>query len=292
MRIIGHLTEESAAATFGDYLYLQGIENEIEREKDGSFAVWILSEEHLDLAKGLLERFRGNPAGSEYQKASEQARRKLKQEEKAATAAQTRVFDSTRIWEAQATATPHLTIALIVISVVVFVVSKMGEDLPAIRSLLISEYQGGGLLEVRDGQIWRLFTPIFIHFGPVHILFNMLWMKDLGTMIERYRGSLYLGLLVLVIAVVSDVAQYAVSGPVFGGMSGVVYGLLGYIWMKGKFDPASGLFLHQTTVAMMIIWFFLCLSGVMGNIANTAHGVGLAAGVVWGFLSAQRARSA
>lgn len=298
MRIIGHLEEEHAAATFGDYLFVKGIENEIERQKDGSFAVWILSEEELDAARELLNRFRLNPAASEFQKASEDARRILKREEKEAAAAQGRVIDRSQIWQERAATTPHLTIALIVISVAVFVVSKMGEDTDVIRSLFITEYSatGGyirwhaGLTEIRSGQVWRVFTPMFIHFGLVHILFNMLWLKDLGAMIERYRGSFYFGLLVLVIAVVSNVAQYVVSAPNFGGMSGVVYGLLGYIWMKGKYDPASGLFLHQTTVAMMMIWFGLCLTGLMGPIANTVHGVGLAIGVAWGYLSARRAR--
>ena len=292
MRIIGHLEGERAAATFGDYLYVQGIENEIERENDGAFAVWILSEEQLDRAKEMLTGYRLNPASSEYQKASENARRKLARQEKEAAAAAPRVFDSDRIWQAATGAVPHVTIALIVISVVVFMVSKMGKDKEAILSLFITEFLRGGLPEIRGGQVWRLVTPMFIHFGAMHILFNMLWLKDLGAMIERCRGPFYFGLLVVVIAAISNVAQYAMSGPLFGGMSGVVYGLLGYVWMKGKFDPAAGLFFHPSTVAMMIIWFVLCLTGWLGPVANTAHGAGLAVGIVWGFLSARRSRSA
>ena len=142
-------------------------------------------------------------------------------------------------------------------------------------------------LEISQGQIWRLFTPMFIHFGIIHLLFNMLWLRNLGTMIEKRQNTWILVLLVLVIAAASNLGQYAVSGPRFGGMSGVVYGLLGYIWIRGKFDPFSGLFLHRQTVVMMIVWFFLCLSGVIGNIANTAHGVGLVLGIVWGFISAR-----
>jgi len=61
-------------------------------------------------------------------------------------------------------------------------------------------------------------------------------------------------------------------------MSGVVYGLLGYIWMKGKYDPGSGLALHKTTVAMMIGWYFLCLSGLVGHIANMAPYCGFSSG--------------
>ena len=94
------------------------------------------------------------------------------------------------------------------------------------------------------------------------------------------------------IAACSNVLQFYVEGsPLFGGMSGVVYGLLGYIWLRGKFDPGSGLYLHSSTVTMMIIWFFICLSGLLPfNVANTAHGVGLAMGMAWGYLSSLRHR--
>ena len=107
-----------------------------------------------------------------------------------------------------------------------------------------------GLPEVRRGQVWRLFTPMFLHFDILHILFNMLWLRDLGSMIEARKTSWLLLLLVLVIAGTSNVAQYLVSGPAFGGMSGVVYGLLGYIWMQGRFNPASRLSLQPQTVTV------------------------------------------
>jgi membrane associated rhomboid family serine protease len=73
-------------------------------------------------------------------------------------------------------------------------------------------------------------------------------------------------------------------------MSGVVYGLLGYIWMKGKYDPGSRLFLHKTTVAFMISWYFLCFTGMFGPIANGAHTAGLVIGVAWGFISSPKFR--
>ncbi|HWI58437.1 MAG TPA: rhomboid family intramembrane serine protease [Bacillota bacterium] len=73
-------------------------------------------------------------------------------------------------------------------------------------------------------------------------------------------------------------------------MSGVVYGLLGYIWMRSKFDAGSGLFLHSSTVTMMLIWLVACYTGLLGPIANTAHTVGLLLGMGWGYLSSLRSR--
>ena len=146
------------------------------------------------------------------------------------------------------------------------------------------------LSDIRSGEVWRLVTPIFIHFGFLHILFNMMWLRELGTAIEFRRGSLRFVLFVLAIAVSSNLGQYTVNrimeegGPNFGGMSGVVYGMFGYIWMKSHFDPASGFFIPRNLVIMMIGWFFLCMTGFVGPIANTAHAVGLCGGMLTGYL--------
>ena len=115
----------------------------------------------------------------------------------------------------------------------------------------------------------------------------MLWLKDLGYAIERRHGTLYFFLMILVVGVTSNLGQFLHKGPSFGGMSGVVFGLLGYIWIRSRFDPRSGLQITKHTVIFMMIWFFLCLSGRIGNIANTAHGVGLVVGMLWGFVSAK-----
>lgn len=131
---------------------------------------------------------------------------------------------------------------------------------------------------------------MFIHMTITHILFNMLWLRDLGSMIEARQSSLLLAVLVLVFAAGSNLAQYFVAGPGFGGMSGVVYALVGYIWIRGKLDPGSGLYLHPTTVTMSIIWFFACLFHLVGDVANTAHAAGLLMGMTWGWLSSIRHR--
>jgi GlpG protein len=191
-----------------------------------------------------------------------------------------------------------LTFVLIVISGVVAIYSKLGADPQTIMRLFMTDYTvsdrflawNNHLPEIMHGQVWRLITPIFIHYGALHILFNMLWLRDLGSMIEGRQSSWMLAALALVIAACSNLAQFWYGGPAFGGMSGVVYGLLGYIWMRGKFDPGSGLYLHPSTVTMMIIWFFACFTPIIPHVANGAHATGLIIGLAWGYLSSLRYR--
>lgn len=182
---------------------------------------------------------------------------------------------------------PVFTVTLIALSVVMTLMTGFGRSLDTLQFLLISDYNGYGLPEVMSGQLWRLITPIFIHFGVLHILFNMLWLWDLGGAVEYRQGSANLGLLVLVIGVAGNLAQYYFSGPMFGGMSGVVYGLLGYVWMQGRYNPRAGLFLHQQIVVMMLVWYAVCWTGLVGSVANMAHTMGLVVGVAWGYLAAQ-----
>lgn len=175
-----------------------------------------------------------------------------------------------------------VTLILIIISVVITLASSFGQNRQLLSLLFISEYIGGGMREVFHGQVWRLLTPIFMHFGPFHLLFNMLWLFDLGGMLERVQGSLRLVIVVLMIATVTNVAQYFWAGPDFGGMSGVTYGLLAYVWVQGRLNPRSGLGLHAYLVVMMLSWFVLCWTGVIGHVANMAHTLGIACGLVLG----------
>jgi GlpG protein len=184
-----------------------------------------------------------------------------------------------------------LTAVLIGLCVVVAIFSKLGKVDEVVEHFFITRGEAAGtgvmLPEIAQGQVWRLLTPIFLHFGIMHLVFNLLWLKDLGTIIERLASTRLLFGLVLVSGVLSNIGQFEFAGPFFGGMSGVVYALLGFVWMKSRFDPASGFHLEKQTVIMMIGWFFLCMTGAVGNVANFAHGFGLGIGMIWGFVSAK-----
>ena len=113
----------------------------------------------------------------------------------------------------------------------------------------------------------------------------MWWLKDLGTAIERIHSSVYLAIFVVLTGVLSNTAQYFVSGPNFGGMSGVVYALFGFFWIRGRLDAGYPFKLQQQTVLFMMGWYVLCFTGLMGPVANAAHTGGLITGALWGFLS-------
>jgi len=139
-----------------------------------------------------------------------------------------------------------------------------------------------------DGQYWRLVTPVFLHFGWLHIVFNTLWLWDLGGRVEMVLGHFNMLMLFLVIAVVSNASQFMFSGPgLFGGMSGVVYGLLGFSWVAPLLRPAWRIQPPTAVMVLMVGWLVACMAGVVevlgfGAIANAAHLGGLICGGVLG----------
>ncbi len=295
MRPIGTLPDETQARRFGDFLYAQGIENQVDLNTRGEWDVWVLDDVHVDASTSFLDRFRNNPNDPAFAQASHAATRQRRQDEAIPTPKRARTVDARTVFYTPPVPLGPITIALIVISIAVAVFTSLGGNEQSVQPLSITEYQAQGdpihgngtLPEIRSGQIWRLFTPMFLHFGILHILFNMLWLRDLGSMIEAHKSSWLLAALVLGIAGASNLAQYLHTGPAFGGMSGVNYGLLGYVWMQGRFNPASKLSLHPQTVSSAVLWFFLCLFGLIPHVANTVHSVGFGLGIAWGFIDAR-----
>ena len=310
MRVIGHLDNEQAARRFGDFLYVQGVVNTVERD-DQSWAIWVHDDDCLKKAGDLLADFRANSTDPRFNAAT-QASAKRDEEKQDLKEFQKR-FKTRRDVFRRLTryGVGKLTALLIAISIAVAFLStsfeglkslEVGDNHNAIMGLFITKWKivgdyiqwEPGLPEIRSGEIWRLFTPMFIHFGILHILFNMMWLRDLGSMIEGNEGPWRLLFIILLTAGLSNFAQYAISipafpalsggAPNFGGMSGVVYGLLGYAWMRGKFDPSSGVHLHKSIVIQMLVWLALCFTGVLGSIANLAHFFGLITGMALGFI--------
>jgi GlpG protein len=116
----------------------------------------------------------------------------------------------------------------------------------------------------------------------IHLVFNMFWLFDLGRSIENRMGTATLLGIVVTSAGISNLAQYLWSGFDFGGMSGVVYALFGYCWLRG--------WIRESTVFILLGWLLFCMTGLIGNIANAAHVMGLVVGVAWGWSASRRLR--
>lgn len=286
MRLIGSLPDEALARRFVDYLLTQGIEMTAEEASTG-WALWVHSDDQVEEARSKLEAFVSNPADPRFGGAAVEAQRMRAQRENRERRLRERFVDVRTSW-AQAAPRPRpLTMALLVVSVVVGLATEFGHSgrawellSIAIPVLLPDGTLRPGLPEVASGQVWRLITPIFIHMGILHLLFNMFWLYDLGSAIEARRGTGRFALLVLAAAALPNLLQFYWNGPLFGGMSGVVYALFGYIWMKQRYQPELGLGLAESTVWIMLAWLFI--APLAGPTANAAHVGGLLVGMAVG----------
>jgi GlpG protein len=144
---------------------------------------------------------------------------------------------------------------------------------------------------LNSGQWWRLITPMLLHFGILHIVFNLLWVWEIGRRIEVMCGAGYLLAIVLVSSLTANLTQYFMSGAgLFGGMSGVVFGLLGYAFIWSQLIPRLTLDLPKGLYIFMLAFLVLGFTGAidmlgLGNLANGAHLGGLLGGVAVGLLA-------
>ena len=142
---------------------------------------------------------------------------------------------------------------------------------------------------IKSGQWWRLLTPIFLHFGLLHLVFNGLWLIEFGRRVERLQSHARLIIVIASTGIISNLCQYIYEPSIlFGGLSGVVYGLLGYCWLCSYWESrtASG---RQRSIApppgiapFLLFWLLLCMSGALSlidiHVANAAHIGGLLSG--------------
>ncbi|NCD23828.1 MAG: rhomboid family intramembrane serine protease, partial [Spartobacteria bacterium] len=110
------------------------------------------------------------------------------------------------------------------------------------------------------------------------------------TVLEAKLGTARFAAMVAVVALVSNLAQYLAGGAGFGGMSGVIYGLFGYLWVRGKRDFRFGVFLSPLTAGLLMVFLALGIFGLLGPTANAAHFSGLLVGGALGWLAAKNPR--
>lgn len=268
---------------FSTFLRQQGIAHRIAEEGTRQ-VIWVHSEEHADFVNELYARFdRG-----EFRLEAGSRPPVLFRTGGVPVAAQLRRVPATAV--------------LILVNLLCFPATfgmDQGEASLALRALTFIPFElrgdfvaFGTVADVFErGEFWRLLTPMFLHFGFLHITFNLLWVWEIGRRIEMMGGALRLLLVVLVSSLFANLLQFMVSGPgFFGGMSGVVFGLLGYALVWSRLVPRKDLGLPAGIYIFMLGFLALGFSGIFdllipGTLANGAHLGGLIGGLFVGGLA-------
>ncbi|MDC1150776.1 rhomboid family intramembrane serine protease [Gammaproteobacteria bacterium] len=192
---------------------------------------------------------------------------------------------------------------IILISILIAFLSNYGSVLAFIEPLTfikidLSSYQSSYInfysLEhtyLDNNEWWRLVTPMLIHFSLTHLVFNCLWIYVLGSKIENIDGYITFFNLVIFSSIASNLAQYIFGGPsLFGGLSGVIYGLLGYC-MIIEFETKHERYdLPPALYMFMLVWLIFGFLGILslfgfGSVANFAHLGGLISGIIFGMIT-------
>ncbi len=289
MRLVAEHPQQELIRKFLQYLRKRGVAAEM-RSGNSAWGLWVHHEDSCRDARREFDAFLRDPTASKYEVAHQAApetdapdagrvRQRQRAQRLATLAARRHGFLSGP--------TP-VTMTLIVISVMVtlpLLLGGRGGDFSDLGKRVIGLLYADSRIST---QWWRLLTPAFLHFNGLHILFNMLWLRELGGRVERIKGSGFLILFFVVSAAVSNYAQLiGGGGTLFGGMSGVVYGLFGFVWVKSRFFPEEGFMIDPTTVMLLMFFFFLGWTGLM-PIANWAHGFGLLSGVALALAPSRR----
>ena len=98
MRKIGSVSEESLARRYEDYLLVRGIGSRVDQGADG-WEVWVLEEDHVDLARQEFEQFLSDPEADTYREAASAASAVRRKNERKIKAATKRVVDTQSRWE-------------------------------------------------------------------------------------------------------------------------------------------------------------------------------------------------
>jgi rhomboid protease GluP len=187
-----------------------------------------------------------------------------------------------------------VTTALLVINLLVFAAMLMfGAGLWHTSNNLQLAWGANFGPATQDGQWWRLFTAMFIHFGIVHLGLNMWALWDVGRLVERLYGRLNFFVLYLASGVLGNLLSLVVQGnrAVSGGASGAVFSLYGallvFLWRERK-QVERGEFRWLFGAASVFTLLTLGMGLVVPGIDNAAHVGGLLSGALLGSVMARR----
>lgn len=138
---------------------------------------------------------------------------------------------------------------------------------------------------VWEGQVWRLLTAAFIHFGAMHIFFNMFVLWDIGRLCEIVVGKVRYALIYFAAALGGTIASTLFTAGISGGASGALFGVAGALLALVVLDHERRVFVQRDRLKSMLLRFIV-INGVLQfmipNIDIAAHMGGLVTGGAMG----------
>jgi rhomboid protease GluP len=140
-----------------------------------------------------------------------------------------------------------------------------------------------GSIPWRQGAWWTLLTAIYLHGNLLHILFNVLWIRQLGPAVEQLYGAARLVSIFTISGVTGFLASNLVGVPITVGASGSIFGLLGAMVAYGRRRGGTfgAMILRQYGQWALILFVFGFL---MSGVNNFAHAGGFVGGVAVGLV--------
>ena len=278
LRALVNIHQKAVALQFVDYLRSNKINSKVIAAKDdnGTTDGWtvLVEDANHQLAKAEFEQFIRMPNHPKYQQSAWQSGHGVKLTSNGEFGKQ---FKANFLAQAG-----PFSIFIFALCWFVFAATFLlfGDDV--YQLVIFNQY---GDISQTMAQPWRFITPAIFHYSLLHIAFNTMWWWQLGGQIEKRLGLSTIVLLFLASAIISNSAQYLVSGPGFGGLSGVVYATLGFVWWYQHLNPNQGIGISMPIIGFMLFWLVLGFTEFMPiNVANTAHLVGLLSGIGMAFL--------
>jgi GlpG protein len=259
---------------FSQFLSSQGLKHRI-NEESGQQVIWVQSEADAEIVRQALQKWSpGMEAQAEQRFASNLGM----------------PFAPARLISklVKAFFSSPVTLILVVVCGIVAVASSLGANTNPVNFLFYPRLASDNLFvllgEITTPLVFiQTLTPMFLHFGELHLIFNMLWLLYFGKQLEAIQPLWIFLALIVVTAFVSNTTQYLATGFTnFGGMSGVVYGLVGYTWVIHNFMPRSRLLLNNSMFVFFVIALILMEVFASSSIATAAHVGGLISGLVLG----------
>ncbi len=309
MRCLGEIRGRRDAERLVAHLLTIGISTHIEAaslERD-EWELWVKDEDRLQEAVRELEQFQAAPSDPKYDAAIERAKALLQEEgarRRAAAKNIQKVKPSGRSAFAGGGRLPPLTLTLVILCILVGLVTEFSylseqntwgkslfNQLCFVTKADFAASDGNPAASLMKWELWRAITPMFLHQGAIHMAMNLVGIVILGRIIERMMGTPRYGVFILAAAVGSALLQGLVPAPFgspnFVGISGVVYGLLGYVWIRSRLNPRFGFIIPPAFFLFAVGSIVLGLSQLIPQwpLADLCHLGGLLVGLLAGYVA-------